>query len=753
MSTSESSVQKQWDIGQSAFLAGAAVVALLRAASQDDVQPQAILAMEALGAGLLVHQERIGEGIDALSGGESRRLGVKLKLLIGLNNGGVAREMRKSVPCVASFMMAIACKTCFTDQEAGSILYEMMNLRGVLSKVPLSRGQVEQFIEAISGYGYKIIPTDLFNHVSENVRRSQNDNPLAMPRLFSSSKAEELAEILSNVFEALQDMNVKKLTLEGDQTGIWLSSVFIWLFPADVEILLRGHVIHGVPSSRVKVTLNSRDDGGWYIQKWYSEKRIMDLIVGGFDNVPTVQHRQLPLSHQPIGSAKASLAAAYRLLDDAIEATGHIAAALVDTAFEHGYLRGSYVSGLSEVAFKDICQEHFVSNYHTITRTFGWQADSGNMKTERSKIVAAYKSWMNGVERDKILANGNGALHSTRVQDMRRLLLHIENQFFEDHGYPMIPENNLEHMNIMDPVIHIAAEALYCSIFENNPIHRPFRPLTFQILNANAETLWHLLCGQPSSSDNGLHRFRAEAVKSVLPGSTQVKATDLAVVSNGLVAYSAQLGQVSTMKRLSSAIVVIPGYLRWGDDHALFHKLQEKDQADFPASRPFYSSNERLEVFHNGTYMGLEVPSNSEAVEVKTLISPSGKDLTLTTYLTSPSLQDAPVAVNWQHSIDALVFSEHVYDHDMTALGEECLAQSWEAQKLFDTMAWLGIGGNTSGSSLTRFINTTNSNEDQRFFEAGRMFMKRKALIRHSAPLLQCIRIAMDRWDQWAIIT
>ena len=201
MSDSVSSVQKQWDIGQSVFLAGAAVVALLSAASQDDVQPQAILAMEALGAGLLVHQDRIGEGIDALNGGESRKL-TKLNPMVGLHRGGVAREIRKSFSCVAAFVLAVACKTCFTDQEVGSIRYKMMDLRGVLRRSPVSRWQIEQFVGSVSGYGYKIMPSAIFNYVVLEVQKHLGHSD-ELSGLFCSSKTLELSTVLSNVFEAL----------------------------------------------------------------------------------------------------------------------------------------------------------------------------------------------------------------------------------------------------------------------------------------------------------------------------------------------------------------------------------------------------------------------------------------------------------------------------------------------------------------------------------------------------------------------
>ncbi len=54
MNMSKSNTQKQWDIGQFVFHAIASARALLSAGSEDDIQPQPIIAMEGLGAGLLI---------------------------------------------------------------------------------------------------------------------------------------------------------------------------------------------------------------------------------------------------------------------------------------------------------------------------------------------------------------------------------------------------------------------------------------------------------------------------------------------------------------------------------------------------------------------------------------------------------------------------------------------------------------------------------------------------------------------------
>lgn len=208
--------------------------------------------MEGLGAGLLIDQDRISEGIDALKGGESRRLS-QLMIIIGLRNGGTARLMRESVACVASFVLAAAFKTCFTDQETGSMFYDMMKFRRVLQSVPVSRTQIERAVGAIFGFGHKIVPTELFNRVSLTIQARLA--PGEMSGLFLRSTLREIAEILLWIFEAFQDTNVKKITLEGHQTGVWLASILVWLLPNETAIVLGDKRLFGTTSSHLTVTL------------------------------------------------------------------------------------------------------------------------------------------------------------------------------------------------------------------------------------------------------------------------------------------------------------------------------------------------------------------------------------------------------------------------------------------------------------------------------------------------------------------
>lgn len=47
-------------------------------------------------------------------------------LTVGLNNRGLLAELEIQPRVLLLFLLAVACKSCSTDQETGCMLYEMM---------------------------------------------------------------------------------------------------------------------------------------------------------------------------------------------------------------------------------------------------------------------------------------------------------------------------------------------------------------------------------------------------------------------------------------------------------------------------------------------------------------------------------------------------------------------------------------------------------------------------------------------------
>ena len=45
-------------------------------------------------------------------------------------------------------------------------------------------------------------------------------------------------------------------------------------------------------------------------------------------------------------------------------------------------------------------------------------------------------------------------------------LVQFETEFFKDNGFQILPGGPLKEMNILEPLMHIAAKALYYSILD-----------------------------------------------------------------------------------------------------------------------------------------------------------------------------------------------------------------------------------------------------------------------------------------------
>jgi hypothetical protein len=147
------SIYKQWDtpaaLGQGLGIADR-VFSLIKAASQDDVQPQALIALESLGSECLVSNDLIADGIDALKGNQSVRL-MDSKLLLGLRNGNTIAELRKSTSCIQAFLLITALEMCGYDETSvADVLYHMLSCKSLLKTAPVSKQQLRTLLKGPS---------------------------------------------------------------------------------------------------------------------------------------------------------------------------------------------------------------------------------------------------------------------------------------------------------------------------------------------------------------------------------------------------------------------------------------------------------------------------------------------------------------------------------------------------------------------------------------------------------------------------
>ncbi|MCJ1374403.1 hypothetical protein MMC20_005635 [Loxospora ochrophaea] len=743
-SSSSRNVQVQWDLSTTTLLARDTVISLLKVASETEVQPQAVIAMEGLGAAIggRISPGRIAEAVTALSGGENR-IFEWLKVSIGLKSG-IARVMKSSVPLVLSFLLTIACKPSFTNEEIGRLLYDMMACRNILKSVPVSPSQITQLVDTISGYGHHMIPMDHFSTVALTIQTnipSRGEFPL----LFQRSSPKGIAEVLSAVFEGLQNEDISQVTLDGSLCGAWILSLFLWLLPNDTECIVNNARLFGSPRSHLSLRLVDQDS--WHIRKWRSADELGVLIVR---DETLSKLRYSPMSHYPLRAARSTLSAQFGMSSKASEATGQLAAALVDIAVEHGCIRSAHhIENPLSIPLSTICQESFEAQKHTIMECFGWETDS-EFRQNQLLVAKSIEQCIN--------EPGVTLRDDTREKDLdciQNILYSVYRHHFDTNHSYMLLANEEEFLNIIGPAVHLATEALLHSLCDKSPTQRAFRPCTSRQLDRNACILKEIVFLE-SKRGCSYSLFRNEALKASIPGFAG-EAEGLAVSSNGYVAFASSLGRPTTDVEISTAISVIPGALKWDSELGHFDRLVENRMDDSLCARtigPF----RHIAAFAGEEYHGFEDSKDPNDCEIRTFLSAAGKTLSLATYIQLGQHQTAPsVLANWESSMEAIVFARHVHEYNISPASEERLARRWHNKGFINRMAWCEVGETASDAHAKWHITKTSMDETLRFFEAGHWGFqeRRRMFVRHKAPLVQCIANALELGEEtpWVIIS
>jgi len=235
-------ITRQWDIGHTAFTSATGLRNLIQAVSVEDVQPQAVLAAEALGfsIGLRVSPELIDKAIIALRGSESVRWD-NFKLLIGVSSSALINTVRTSTSLIAFFLFACAWKPCFTDSEVGDLAFQMIAESGILRKLPVASSQLCSFIKSFSGHSEALIPADLMHDLAVEI----NDHSPNAFELFRRATTKSLGEVLVRIFDLLMDESVDNITVSGSTGGIWLATSLFWLMPEMTCLSIDGKTFKG----------------------------------------------------------------------------------------------------------------------------------------------------------------------------------------------------------------------------------------------------------------------------------------------------------------------------------------------------------------------------------------------------------------------------------------------------------------------------------------------------------------------------
>lgn len=286
------SIQGQWDLAKTSFDTINQLRELIGIASQPNVQPQAILAAENLGYGLVVSPKRIEDAITALGGNDSVLL-ESIQGAVGIRSRNLHRIMRQSTPLLQFFLIVTASKPCFTDSELGDLVFNMMDRTSVLKRFPVSSSQLTQLIHTFSGHSETIVPIPHMHQIAVAVSSEYLDTGL-----YDRMDPEALAELLVRTFEDFVDQSVTEMTLKGHIHAVYLATLFSWLLPESTHITVQDKTIQGDPRMKLTVEIAPEGNNVWELETFKLDGDVTKYIFDG------PRDEIVDLYRLPLGQAK-----------------------------------------------------------------------------------------------------------------------------------------------------------------------------------------------------------------------------------------------------------------------------------------------------------------------------------------------------------------------------------------------------------------------------------------------------------------
>ncbi|KAL3429608.1 hypothetical protein BDV09DRAFT_200455 [Aspergillus tetrazonus] len=781
-------VQTQVELSGTALLAKNTISSVIQVCMEDDVQMWTTIQMEKVGNTLWVSRARIEEtqrifsiSLKKPSFWPSRRLIMKkMGLIAGVSMHGWPETISKSLGLTKTFLLVTACRACYTDDEVANTLLEMMWLTDKTSQMrPLLEYNL-RFVNAISGYCQGLNPFDQYSSVVSLIR-SRVSSPRDMSILFEQCSPKSLATVFVELFTAMQDDDITRITLEGTRSGCFLVAALQWLLEGELQCFFGDSLLFGETGARVVIRLVERIDHAgrpyWHIGRWKEENELKPLIEVR-DRSSALLHGSKPTSHTASDTAMVQLSAQCGFRDWQLqEATGILAGAIIMLAYEHGRLY-SEKTGFS-VALKDICTSRFISSHRAIMHIS--TAPGGICPSEMDNTVESVRSSIYQQEataKEKLCHD----LHECNVS------------YYNETYRPMVLDRVDDCEKILEPAIYLAGDALLTCFETENPARR-FRPMDDAGVRNHAELLVQMVF-QPELFSTHKARgylfsdFWLAALTRSIPGYTIANQRDLAIANCGYVAYAKVLENISTSARDACIIAVVPGTLRRYDELGRVQerasRLTEVTANDMLRSREFIINDMSVRCFdQSGHYLGIQpredptgaslrhlVDRNIDApvfritTELRLSYSPpprSGIAIVQTGHSQKEDDEEEGGAryapVSWADSIEAIASAQHLSPATLplSPSVERDLANDWKRRGLYDYMGWHQVG--RFASAERNSIAMTASDDGLRFFEAGYLAREGRLFIRHGdcsvvSCLDEAIRYASDLSSnaKWAVL-
>jgi len=739
-----SSVQPQWELSRTSFDTAAQLRDLIGIASQPNVQPQAVLAAEQLGFGLIVSPERINEAIVALGGNNSTRVEAA-GVFIGLKTGDLQRIIRESTPLLQFFLAFTACKPCFEDTELGDIAFEMMVQTSILKRYPVASSQLAQLIRTFSSHSESIVPISVMQEIAIAV---DEHNP--GPDLYSRMEPHILAKMLVYTFERLRDETVKEILLSGHSHGVWLATFFTWLLPENVQVTVDKDKIRGCQGMKLTVEIRPDDDRPWEIQVYKADGDLTSYVFES-DKDDMAQLHRLPIEQAKhyFNQYYCSGFEDHITRQKAIIAMGAIAGAMTCLLAENGTLflpRTCCEQRKQKCATTRVVDvmsgDSLLAYSHAVTR-YGWK-ESSAITSDQQKMYYRFK----GIVPE---------LRSTTSPELAMELVREACAGFINDSVGAGVENSY----IVDPATYIALDAIVTSTTEVVSGTRYFSPLTYEIFSRTDYTIGELLC----QDGLDIQQFRSLAFTHLLPGFSDFEKHDLIVARNGYIAGMAVLWKTTTLQRDVFGIKYTQGHIE--REGISYDRVRE---AEFMNTTFSNNVGRPISLFHEDIYIGLAPKTESLSFETRTSIQ--GSSVVVKHYIQRQRTSSFIVRdvshqrsdqdqvrrkASWISSICVLATAVHVgRGHELTPDQERSLAD-----QLYDTdlvMYWASAVDEPKFSEPIQQILKTSGNELHRFFAASLCYDEYRSpqecihfVVRHNAPLLSCIHIAQQSGRSWLI--
>jgi hypothetical protein len=745
----------QIDISQTAFSSAGALRSLIQAVSYDDVQPQAVLAAEALGFGLLVSPMRINEAVNALDGNESVKWD-KFKIVLGLQSKGIVKAIRNSTALTQFFLVATAFKLCYTDTELGDVFFEMISHSGVLNLFPVASSQLARLVDAFSGYCDRIIPIDFMHSLAVAV-----DKCSANHAFYQRLDNTRLTVLIWKIFENLRDATVEYVSLTGCYSGCSLATIFSWLLPEKTAIIVEDQVIIAVNQAKLTIhlTKSHRDQFGyrkdWQIQAWRSEGGPTTFVSKDQDEAQPQNISELPLK-----LSKSFFHHSYHVpskptneeRSKATEAIGALAGALVTYVTENGhiYVSKSCCSGpslgkspCSRVQLLSLQKEEWIESYTRAAAPYGWDIDDSSLKPQASALEVIKSIFLADThQRDIIPIAQQVVAFRERLMDWADTKLGTLDPYLRE----LIVEGAIKIS------VHALASSL-CNIETGNlkmgfSAHSPLGRRT----GSDEEFIIRLL----SRTGLDVGQLKLSVLGCVFPYSS-LNLQDLAISQDGLVAGWSVLWEQTTLQRACLQLKVLRGTIQ--RQGFRYRRILEPSAGGWVTLDGCHGKVP-VNLFQGETYSGIQVEQESRHLSTKFVCTEVGDTLEVKTFLCCRDKfgEEYSQLVYWISAQSYLAGATHVErPNTMSRLQEESVALALHNKPL--EAYWVSpchnsdAGPKREGNIVLRTV----ANEELRFWIAAALSERGTdkcvvLVVRHSGPLISSLFVAAQKNETWALL-